>query len=84
MALKEEDFEVVVYNPEFYNGLINEYLAICSKETKNLFWSQHQDRMFYAKFRVWAQRKYNCFNDGSNCLYFKTEQDYVWFNLKHG
>lgn len=77
------DYEVGIPNPELYDRLLDDYLSGASKEVKNLFWS-NQDIEFYTGFRKWTAEKYNCFNDGSNSLFFKTEQDYVWFRLKYG
>jgi hypothetical protein len=81
MVLEGEYYEFVLREPEVYNNLVNVFRE--SDSFYRYLW-EYNEVLFYKEFRLWLNRKCNCYNDGTNFLYFKTEQDYVWFRLKYG
>lgn len=78
-----EDFAIRKYDPELYDRLTEEYYDISSKYIKNLFWGRGHTE-YHREFRKWLIDEYRCWPSDSYTLYFKTEEDYVWFELRHG
>ena len=78
--LKDADYEFVLRDHEVYNSLLNTFAI--SDSVYGYLWT-HNNALFYREFRTWLKDNYNCYNDGSNILYFKTEADYIWFRLKY-
>ena len=75
-----EAYPIKHFNPRVYDDLIDHF--------KNNIYSNavdeaygYSDMSLYQAFRAWLLKEYNCYNDGSNTLSFKTESDYMWFLL---
>ena len=81
MSLDHNYYEFVLRDHEVYNNLLNTFKELDS--FYNYLFS-YNSNLFYQEFRWWLEQKYKCYNDGSNFLYFKTEEDYIWFVLKYG